>query len=110
MPPRDRVPVAHLDDVSKAIIEQLQQDGRRPYAAIGEQIGLTEATLGIIPGYGGTQRLARLVGKGAALEMIATGARIIHQVLRALNQRGLGTALVTVCAQGGNGAAVVLER
>lgn len=40
----------------------------------------------------------------------ATGARIIHQVLRALKRRGLGTALVTVCAQGGNGAAVVLER
>lgn len=40
----------------------------------------------------------------------ATGARIIHQVLRALKRRNLGTALVTVCAQGGNGAAVVLER
>jgi enoyl-CoA hydratase len=46
------------------------------YASENAQIGLTEATLGIIPGYGGTQRLARLVGKGAALEMIATGARI----------------------------------
>jgi acetyl-CoA acyltransferase len=40
----------------------------------------------------------------------ATGARIVHQVLRALKRRSLGTALVTVCAQGGNGAAVVLER
>lgn len=40
----------------------------------------------------------------------ATGARIIHQSLRELKRRNLGTALVTVCAQGGQGAAVVLER
>jgi acetyl-CoA acyltransferase len=40
----------------------------------------------------------------------ATGARIIHQALRELGRRGLNTALVTVCAQGGLGAAVVLER
>jgi enoyl-CoA hydratase len=40
------------------------------------QIGLPEVTLGIIPGYGGTQRLARLVGKGKALEIICTAERI----------------------------------
>jgi acetyl-CoA acyltransferase len=40
----------------------------------------------------------------------ATGARILHQSLRELKRRGLGKALVTVCAQGGQGAAVVLER
>ncbi len=40
----------------------------------------------------------------------ATGARLIHQVLRELKRRDLNTALVTVCAQGGLGAAVVLER
>jgi enoyl-CoA hydratase len=33
-------------------------------------------TLGIIPGYGGTQRMARLLGKGKALELICTGDRI----------------------------------
>jgi acetyl-CoA acyltransferase len=40
----------------------------------------------------------------------ATGARIIHQSLRELKRRNLAHALVTVCAQGGQGAAVVLER
>jgi len=46
------------------------------YAGEAAQIGLTETTLGIIPGYGGTQRLARLVGPGVALEMISRGERI----------------------------------
>jgi acetyl-CoA acyltransferase len=40
----------------------------------------------------------------------ATGARIVTQVLRELKRRDKNTALVTVCAQGGLGAAVVLER
>jgi enoyl-CoA hydratase len=45
-------------------------------ASENAQIGLPEVTLGIIPGYGGTQRLARLVGKGKALEIICTADRI----------------------------------
>ncbi len=40
------------------------------------RLGLPEVTLGVIPGYGGTQRLARLVGRGRALEMILTGAHV----------------------------------
>lgn len=56
MPTRDRVPAAPLDDVSKAIIEQLQQDGRRPYAAIGKAVGLSEAAV--------RQRVQRLQDSG----------------------------------------------
>jgi enoyl-CoA hydratase len=40
------------------------------------QLGLPEVTLGIIPGYGGTQRMVRLLGKGKALELICTGERV----------------------------------
>jgi enoyl-CoA hydratase len=40
------------------------------------QLGVPEVTLGIIPGYGGTQRMARLLGKGKALELILTGNRV----------------------------------
>ena len=40
------------------------------YAADTAKLGLPEVTLGLIPGYGGTQRLPKLIGKGAAFEMI----------------------------------------
>jgi Lrp/AsnC family transcriptional regulator for asnA, asnC and gidA len=47
---------AVLDEVSKAIIEQLQQDGRRSYAAIGKVVGLSEAAV--------RQRVQRLIDSG----------------------------------------------
>ncbi len=43
------------------------------YAVRGAKLGLPEVTLGLIPGYGGTQRLARAIGRGAATELIVTG-------------------------------------
>ncbi|HEY3438995.1 MAG TPA: Lrp/AsnC family transcriptional regulator [Actinotalea sp.] len=45
-----------LDATSKAIIEQLQEDGRRPYATIGKAVGLSEAAV--------RQRVQRLVESG----------------------------------------------
>lgn len=45
-------------------------------AAEHAKLGLPEVTLGLIPGYGGTQRLTRLVGKGRAIEMITTADMI----------------------------------
>jgi enoyl-CoA hydratase len=43
------------------------------FAAKTAKLGLPEVSLGIIPGYGGTQRLPRLCGTGAALQLILTG-------------------------------------
>jgi enoyl-CoA hydratase len=45
-------------------------------ASNSAKMGLPEVSLGVIPGYGGTQRLAQLVGKGKAMEMILTADMI----------------------------------
>jgi Lrp/AsnC family transcriptional regulator, regulator for asnA, asnC and gidA len=56
MPAMARNLPAALDEVSKGIIEQLQQDGRRSYAAIGKVVGLSEAAV--------RQRVQRLIDSG----------------------------------------------
>ncbi|MDI2127511.1 Lrp/AsnC family transcriptional regulator [Yinghuangia seranimata] len=56
MASRDRNPGGSLDSVSMAIIEQLQEDGRRSYAAIGKAVGLSEAAV--------RQRVQRLLDQG----------------------------------------------
>ena len=53
---RRRAGRPQLDDISKAIIEQLQQDGRRPYASIGKAVGLSEAAV--------RQRVQKLIESG----------------------------------------------
>jgi len=45
-------------------------------ASDNARMGLPEVSLGLIPGYGGTQRLPQLIGKGRAIEMITTAAMI----------------------------------
>jgi enoyl-CoA hydratase len=45
-------------------------------ASSNAKMGLPEVSLGVIPGYGGTQRLPQLVGKGRAMEMIMTAGMI----------------------------------
>jgi len=55
-PSKTRPPSAALDETSKRIIEQLQEDGRRPYAAIGKAVGLSEAAV--------RQRVQRLLDSG----------------------------------------------
>ena len=52
-------------------------------AAEGAKFGQPEVKLGLIPGYGGTQRLPRLVGRGRALQLLLTGEMIdAHEALR----------------------------
>jgi Lrp/AsnC family transcriptional regulator, regulator for asnA, asnC and gidA len=55
-------PAVSLDGISKRIIEQLQQDGRRSYAAIGKAVGLSEAAV--------RQRVQRLLD-GGVMQIVA---------------------------------------
>jgi enoyl-CoA hydratase len=51
-------------------------------ASDNAKMGLPEVSLGVIPGYGGTQRLPQLVGKGRAMEMIVTAGMIDAQTAK----------------------------
>ena len=52
-------------------------------ASDNAKMGLPETSLGVIPGYGGTQRLPQLVGKGRAMEMIMTAGMIDAETAKA---------------------------
>jgi len=58
------------------------------------KFGQPEVNLGIIPGYGGTQRLAQLVGRGKALELIMTG-----DMISAYEAKGIGLVNHVVATQ-----------
>ncbi|MGO8969973.1 MAG: enoyl-CoA hydratase-related protein [Myxococcaceae bacterium] len=63
------------------------------YASESAKFGLPEVSLGIIPGFGGTQRLSRLVGRARAKELIFTG-----DMLDAARAKDIGLALEVVPA------------
>ena len=85
------------------IASNIQAFGSKAFAAkIGRKAALGEVNRERLNVNGGSIALGH--------PFAATGARILHQSLRELKRRNLATALVTVCAQGGQGAAVVLER
>jgi enoyl-CoA hydratase len=72
------------------------------------RLGQPEINLGIIPGYGGSQRLARLIGRGAALELLLTGDQIsaadayrlglVNRVVTAANLMGEARKLAQTLA------------
>jgi enoyl-CoA hydratase len=75
-------------------------------ASENAKMGLPETSLGIIPGYGGTQRLARHVGRARALELVLTAEKGIT----AAEAHRLGLVNQVVPAGQAHAAAVVLAR
>ncbi len=75
-------------------------------AADDVQLALPEATIGMIPGSGGTQRLVRLVGLGRAKDIVMRGRRVKAEEAYAL---GLVTEVVTVDALDGAVASLLDE-
>ena len=72
-------------------------------AAAGAVVGLPETTLAIIPGAGGTQRLARLIGPGRAKELILLGRRVAAH-------EALALGLLTELARPGETAVAAARR
>ncbi len=76
-----------LEDLSKPVIAavngfalggglELAMASHIRVASDNAKMGLPEVSLGVIPGYGGTQRLAQLVGRGKAMELVTTAGMI----------------------------------
>jgi Lrp/AsnC family transcriptional regulator for asnA, asnC and gidA len=81
--PADKNGTSSLDSVSLAIIKQLQEDGRRPYAAIGKAVGLSEAAV--------RQRVQKLLDQGvmqivAVTDPLTVGFR--RQAMVGINVEG----------------------
>ena len=75
-------------------------------AAAGTRIGLPEVSLGLLPGAGGTQRLPRIVGARAALEIITSGRQVPVGRLEKLWPLKVGfDSLRRRCVGGGDGRA-----
>src|SRR5438105_6971033 len=71
------------------------------------KIGLPEVTLGVLPGTGGTQRLARIVGRAKAIEMMAEGTTVPVEEGKGL---GIVNAVLDVPADGFRAAAIEYAR
>ena len=56
------------------------------------RVGMPETSLGLIPGYGGTQRLPQLVGKGRAMELLLTASMIDAQRAYEINSKSIQTS------------------
>src|SRR5205814_8597349 len=72
----------------------------------GGKIGLPEVALGVLPGTGGTQRLARLVGKARAMELLITGRLLSFDEAKAI---GLVTEVWDDAAMGGRSFAEAIQ-
>ncbi|MFL5312969.1 MAG: enoyl-CoA hydratase/isomerase family protein, partial [Myxococcales bacterium] len=73
----------------------------------GGKVGLPEVALGVLPGTGGTQRLARAVGRAKAIELMAEGQTVAVEEAKAL---GLVNAVLDVPADGFRAAALEYAR
>ncbi|WP_165069953.1 Lrp/AsnC family transcriptional regulator [Marisediminicola senii] len=91
--PRTAARTAHLDDVSKAIVEQLQDDGRRSYADIGKAVGLSEAAV--------RQRVQKLTDAGV-MQVVAvtdpTQLGLLRQAMVGIRATGDTTAVADALA------------